>query len=442
MSKVLLVDFDESDKKHLSDQKYDADLVSGGATEETGGLVASLGGSEAVFILLTSQSGRGSAVYPSGSREALDAVMTGGGLVALFLDQTDPVRLASVIGGPAPLTLEEVPRPEGIIFSPRALFHVPFERYRPYLRKAFKILAGPLPEGEWKVQPAGGPSLDVFAKSPDGFPVSVLMRVGKGALWLLPSFGPKNIEIVGFMLKNRSFMESLSEGEIRPQWLDDEEYSFPEVKALSERKDEEVRRHALAMAELDGLIVEEKKRSQECFLNLLSAEGQEFKRAVLETLRYLGWARAIDVNDYWKKVIRGREEDIWLMDASDRPLEAGLRMEELIMIVIRSDKNWAGDDDCALIQKFKGRRMQEFGNTRMKAILVGNYFSASEPKQRRSPFSAVQIEEAVKDGNGLMSTWELFKAVKAEKEGRLTKGFIREAIGTRNGLIEFSPDLG
>ena len=385
MSKVLLVDFDENDKEYLADQKYDADLVRGDAADEAGGWAASLGGSEAVFILLTSQPGRASAVFPAGFREGLDAAMSRGELVALFLNQAEPAQLASVIGELAPLSPEEVSRPEGITFSPRALFHVPFERYRPYLRKAFKISAGPLQEGEWKVQSPGRPSLDVFAKSADGFPVSALMRVGKGALWLLPSFGPKNIEIVGFMLKNRSFMESFSEGELMPQWLDDEEYSFPEVKVLSERKDEEVRRHALAMAELDRLIEEEKKRSQECFHNLLSAEGPELKRAVLETFRYLGWARAIDVNDYWKKVIRDKEEDIWLMDASDRPLEAGLRMEELIMIVIRSDKNWAGDDDCALIQKFKGRRMQEFGNTRMKAVLVGELFLRQRTEAETEP---------------------------------------------------------
>ena len=81
--------------------------------------------------------------------------------------------------------------------------------------------------------------------------------------------------------------------------------------------------------------------------------------------------------------------------------------------------------------------MQEFDNTRMKAVLIGNYFAAAEAKGRPNPFSAAQIEEAQKDGNGLLTTWELFRAVKAEKEGQITKDAVREQIKDKTGLITF-----
>ena len=81
--------------------------------------------------------------------------------------------------------------------------------------------------------------------------------------------------------------------------------------------------------------------------------------------------------------------------------------------------------------------MQEFDNTRMKAILVGNFFSGADAKGRPNPFSAAQIEEAQKDGNGLVTSYELFKAVKAEKEGRLSKDAIRDQIKLKTGLITF-----
>jgi hypothetical protein len=81
--------------------------------------------------------------------------------------------------------------------------------------------------------------------------------------------------------------------------------------------------------------------------------------------------------------------------------------------------------------------MQEFNNTRLKAVLVGNYFKQVEAKLRDVPFTPSQISEAEKDGNGLLSTYELFKAIKAEKEKRTTKETIREQFKSKAGLITF-----
>jgi hypothetical protein len=81
--------------------------------------------------------------------------------------------------------------------------------------------------------------------------------------------------------------------------------------------------------------------------------------------------------------------------------------------------------------------MQEFNNTKMKAILIGNYFSQTEAKLREVPFTEAQIGEALKDGNGLLTTYELFKAIKAEKEKKISKEEIREQMKNKAGLITF-----
>jgi len=436
MAKVLLIDFDKNDQSFLISQKYDVDLVSTGSLFDPEKVRAAVLKSEALFLSLSPRSGE----HLVGFHKVIDNRLAEGGLAVCFLEVGDPGSLTAVTGDLGSLPLDEVARPETITFSPKALFHVPFERYRPFLKKAFRLSDEPLPEGEWNANQAGGKTLEIFAKSAEGFPVSALSRKGKGFLLLLPSFGNKNAEIINFILRNMNFIDSLTGGDQMPHWLEKEEYAFPEVKVLFLKKEEEKKRHEEAMAEIDRLIDQEKRQSQEYFHNLLSAEGPELKKAVQETLRYLGWTKAIDVDEYWKKVIRDKEEDIWLLEESDKPVEPSLRMDQLIMVIVRADKNWASDEDYALLQKYKGRRMQEFGNTRMKAVLIGNYFQATEPKERQNPFSAVQIEEAVKDGNGLMSTWELFKAVKAEKGGKLTKESIREVITTRNGLIDFNPE--
>ena len=107
------------------------------------------------------------------------------------------------------------------------------------------------------------------------------------------------------------------------------------------------------------------------------------------------------------------------------------------MIMVRSGKVGAAEEDCLLLQRFKGRRMQEFNNTKLKALLVGNYFVQTEAKLREVPFTENQIGEAAKDGNGLLTTYELFKAIKAEKENKITKEAVREQLANKVGLITF-----
>lgn len=221
-------------------------------------------------------------------------------------------------------------------------------------------------------------------------------------------------------------------------WLDGEAYAFPGLKGLYAEKDEELKRHAEALADIDRRIHDMMTTEQEAFHDLLRAEGPDLKAAVVHALRYLGWGRVVDVDDYWKKVIRSKEEDIWLIDSEDQHVEVSMRKDPLILVLVRSGKAWATDDECLLLQKFKGRRMQEFDNTKMKALLIGNYFCRTEAGSRGNPFSPLQVEEAQKDGNGLLTTYELFRAVKAEKEGRAVKEDLRRELREKTGLIEFS----
>jgi hypothetical protein len=254
---------------------------------------------------------------------------------------------------------------------------------------------------------------------------------------LLPSFGSKNVEIVDFILKDKMPLAAAAPEPPVERWIDHQDFVFPELKELLARKDDEKRRHEQALAELEGRIAEAKSGGQEEFHKLLTAEGADLSRAVVHALRYLGWGRVVDVDEYWKKVIRSKEEDAWLIEAPGPSVEASLRKESLIIVLVRAGKAGAADEDCALLQKFKGRRMQEFDNTKMKGVLVGNYFSSVDPRTRGNPFSALQVEEATKDGNGLLTTWNLFQAVKAEKEGRVAKDALRAQVKQKSGLITF-----
>jgi hypothetical protein len=436
MARVLLLDFDDTAKSRLAAEKYDVELRSTGWRSGTESPLEIPVDSEIIFYQLESHGANGRSQLHADVHEALVHRVEAGARVVCFIGGGELYQLTNIVGDIPQLQFQDNARAESILFNPRALFHVPFERFRPFIAKAFKLLPAASGEGVWEGAGPGG-KLEFLAKSADGFPVALLAGKGKGYVLLLPSFGPKNVEIVDFLLKDKMPLAAGASETPVERWIDHDDFVFPELKTLLARKDEETRRHEQALGELDRLIAEAKAGGQEEFHKLLTSEGTELVRAVVHTLRYLGWGRVVDVDEYWKKVIRSKEENAWLIEAAGASVEASLRKEELVLVLVRAGKTWAADDECALLQKFKGRRMQEFDNTKMKALLIGNYFSAADPRTRGNPFSALQVEEATKDGNGLLTTWELFQAVKAEKEGRVTKDAIRAQVRQKSGLITF-----
>jgi len=437
MAKILLIDFSDADRDHLVARNYDVESrATGWATGAEGPL--ELGGDdEIVFYQVGAGAGSGRADLHAGVHKGLVEKIREGARVVCFIGGGEAHQLANIVGPIAGLQIGESGRGDAVVFNPRALFHVPFERFKPYIVKAFRLLDQTLGDGVWEEGTPGEGRFEVLAKTADGAPAAMVVPKGKGHILLLPSFGPKNVEVVEYILKDRLSLGAAPAGEPALDWTEHDEYAFPELKALVARREEEKKRFEEALADYDRQIRELRAGGQEAFLFLLKGEGASLKKAVLHAFRYLGWGRIVDVDEYWKNVIRNKEEDAWLLDQGDLPVEAGIRKGELVIVVVRSGKNWATDDECALLQKFKGRRMQEFDNTRMKAVLVGNYHIAVEPKDRPNPFSAGQIEEAQKDGNGLLTTFELFRAIKAEKENRVSKEALREQLQLKTGLIAF-----
>jgi hypothetical protein len=437
MAKILLVDFSPADRDRLVAGKYDVDVRSTGWATGGDEPLDLAGGPEAVFYQIEGADASGRPGLHAEAQEQLLERVNEGARAVCFIGGGETYRLTNVVGPIEGIQIGDPARPDAVVFSPRALFHVPFERFRPYIANAFRLLPETFGEGVWEKESAGNGTFELLAKTADGAPVALVVRKGEGELLLLPSFGTKNIDIVEYLLKDKLPLTPGQAGEAGAGWLEGDDYAFPELKALMARRDEEKKKLEELLSDYDRQIQELRAGGQGQFHRLLGSEGADLKGAVVHTLRYLGWGRVVDVDQYWKNTIRNKEEDAWVIEPADVPVEAGLRKGELVIVLARGGKNWATDDECALLQKFKGRRMQEFDNTRMKAVLVGNYYSAAEAKTRPNPFSAAQIEEAQKDGNGLLTTWELFRAIKAEKEGRTTKDAIRDQIKLKTGLIRF-----
>ncbi len=440
MAKIMLVDFSDSDYHHILDRKFE---VAAGETHWEEGETPSLEPpDDCRVVLYQANQGDQGAAAQAANGERFGKLVAQGGAVVCFIGNCQEFHLTDLVGPIPHLKFQENKLPDKIYEAAGSPFSPIFTNFRPFISRAAELfpahnnLGKSIDLAEW--DPPSDAKLEVLAESFKNYPISAVLRRGEGFYLLLPWFGEKNVEVAELLL-----------GEILPQvrpqlfenggpgWQDSQEYLFPGLLEVYRQMDEENERHRQSLAGLDQKLKELKTSEQAAFNKLLTAAGPDLEQAVYRALRYLNYAHVINVDEYWKHVIRAKEEDVWLMEGDDVSIEEMIRGSHLTLVAVRSGEVGAADDDCLLLQRYKGRRMQEFNNTKMKAVLIGNYHSAVEPKLREVPFSESQVVEASQDGNGLLATYELFKAIKAEKEKKITKEAIREQLLNKTGLITF-----
>ncbi len=440
MAKILLLDFDEGDFRYLLDKKFDVELKE--TNWKTGKIESLVPPQDCRLVFYQANLTNYGTGLHAGDAENFEKIVAEGGAIICFVGNSQEYHLTNIIGDIPQLKFEENKLPDKIYEIKDKPFSFIFSQFRPFISHAYELfqthdkLGKSLNLREW--DPPYDGELQILAESYKNYPVSGILRKGKGFYLLLPWFGEKNVEVAELILSQ--VLPEISPhlfNEEEYGWLDSYEYIFPGLLDIYKQMEEENERHRQNMLRLEEKIEEIKSNDQEPFNRLLVAEGVELRQSVIRALKYLNWLNVVDVDEYWKRVIRIKEEDIWLVDENEKSVEQLIRSSHLTLLTVRSGKGGAADEDCLLLQRYKGRRMQEFDNTKMKAILIGNYFSQTEAKLREVPFTETQIGEAAKDGNGLLTTYELFRAIKAEKEKKISKEAIREQMKNKVGLISF-----
>jgi hypothetical protein len=440
MARIMLLDFAESHYRRLLDKKFDVELrETGWKSGRAESLVPPQDCLAVFYEANLDDSGTG---FQPGQAARFEKMVAAGGTIVCFIGKCREQHLTEVIGDIPHLKLEENARPDTFYETKDSPYGLVFDQFRPFVSHAYELFATPDSLGktidlrEW--DPPAELELQVLAESSRNYPISALLRKGQGFYLLLPWFGEKNIEVAEWILPQvlpAAAAEAPAGAGV--SWLDSSDYVFPGLLAVHKEMGEEKERHRQTLARLEEKAAELRSSEQDPFNRLLTAEGEELRQAVIRALKYLNWLNVVDVIDYWKRVIRVKEEDIWLLDEDEKSVEELIRDAPVTMVMVRDGKEAATDEDCLNLQRYKGRRMQEFNNTKLKAVLVGNYFVPVEAKLRGSPFSETQVSEATQDGNGLLTTYELFKAIKAEKEKRTTKEAIKEQLSSKVGLITF-----
>jgi hypothetical protein len=440
MAKILLLDFEESDYRSLAEKKFDVELAE--TNWKTGKVKSLLPAPDCdVVIYKVNLTDYGTGLHASDA-SSFEKIVNDGGAIVCFIGDSQEYHLTNIIGAIPLLKYEENTQPDKIYETKDSPFDLMFGQFKSSISQAKEIfptqynLDKRIDLKTW--DPPYDGELQVLAESFRNYPVAALLRKGKGTVILLPWFGDKNVEVAEWLL-SRGLPEVAPHlyAEVDTNWLDSYDYVFPSLLDVYKQMEEENERHRQNMRQLEEKIDKIRSSEQEPFNQLLIAEGEDLAAAVVGALKYLEFIHVISVDEYWKHVIHAKEEDVWLMDEDDQSVEQLIRGSQVNLVAVRDGKAAATDDDCLLLQRFKGRRMQEFNNTRMKAILIGNYYREIEAKLREIPFSETQIEEATKDGNGLLTTYELFKAIKAEKENKITRNALRDQIINKVGLITF-----
>ena len=440
MSKILLIDFSESAHRYLLDKKFDVEAKE--TSWKTGKVQALEPPPDCRVVLYEANLGDFGSGLHTEDAERFERIVDGGGAVICFIGNCQEYHLTGLVGAIPHLKFQENKLPDKIYEITESPWTAVFAKFRPFISHAAELfptrnsLGKTLELKEW--DPPSDASLEVLAESFKNFPVAALLHHGRGFYVLLPWFGEKNVEVAELLLGQ--VLPAIAPRLFEPEpasWIDSGDYVFPGLVDVRQQIDEENERHRQNVSRLEQRLEELRATEQASFNKLLTGEGQELREAVIRTLRYLNWTQVINVDEYWKHVIRIKEEDVWLAEEDDRPVEDLMRDSHITMVAVRSADRGATDDECLLLQRYKGRRMQEFNNTKLKAVLIGNYLRTTEARLREASFSEAQINEATKDGNALLTTYELFKAVKAEKEKKTTKEAIRDQLRTKIGLVTF-----
>jgi len=454
MAKILLLDFEEKDFKFFKDKDFDVDR------KETNWKSSSI---ESLMIpedcrLILYQVNNKSTISSAHARdsEKFKSVIKKGGAVVCFIGKCETFHLTNFVGNIPKFEFKKNETPNLVNPTSEDPFAPIFDKFGKSITEAKKLFSNAMAAGakvdlkSWDPSSVG--ELQVLATSSDGFPISAVIRNGKGYYLFLPWFGDENIRVAEYILSEIYPKLDVVEPEVpempeEPEspaaetvsnWLDKEEYAFPGLQELYKEKEEARKKFEQAITKIDAKIEDLKDKKQAPFQKMLVAQGEELTKAVVTALEYIGWKKVVNVNEYWKNVVRDKEENIWLLEESSNPIEETIKTDYVFLVNLAASTEPAKDEDCAVLQKYKGRRMQEFNNTKMKSILIGNYFYDKEAKFRKNPYSEDQTSDVEKDGNGILTTYELFKAVKAVMENKIKKEEIQKQMQAQIGQIQFN----
>ncbi|MNK96115.1 hypothetical protein D3C87_1163820 [compost metagenome] len=209
-------------------------------------------------------------------------------------------------------------------------------------------------------------------------------------------------------------------------WKNNKEYWLPNHDALLNEK-HKIQEEFEFKLNQNQIKINENLNTFSFLQNILTETGDDLVESLVEYFKWLGFKNIIDY-DQTKEESKILEEDIQI------EIENGL-----LIIECKGVGGTSTDSDCSQISKIKHRRCRERNKFDVFALYIVNHQRYLPPLNRQNPpFTPHQIEDALSDERGLLTTWQLFNLYFDIENNIISKYEARETI-TNYGLIDFKP---
>lgn len=267
----------------------------------------------------------------------------------------------------------------------------------------------------------------VLLKNRLGKAISYIQKIGEGFLMILPRFDDYYMPISNLIKEILPELKpDLFADFSKNKWLENKEYSFPEVKNLMSKQEEIINEYEEKLKAIQ-IEIKELKKQNEFLTNILVSQGFDdfLVENVKSVFEYIGYSAVVDVDEI---TVGNRQEDLRILDGG-----------RFTVVEVKGHKGNPTEDDCQALNKYISRNMKAEKRTDIHGILVVNHQRMLPPAERNYPgYTREQIADAERDDYTLVTTWELFNAVRLLQEGLVTFEDIDESLHT-SGLFKATP---
>jgi hypothetical protein len=209
-------------------------------------------------------------------------------------------------------------------------------------------------------------------------------------------------------------------------WRNQEEYWLPNFEKLLDEK-KLIEQDFKNKLEKNKLEIKANNTKYSFLHELITETGDELVSAVIKFLNWLEFknVKDFDTSNNSSNIL---EEDIQV----DIP-------EGLLIIECKGIGGTSTDSDCSQISKIKHRRCKQRNAFDVFALYLVNHQRYLPPLKRQNPpFNEHQIQDAINDERGLLTTWQLYQLYDLVQKDIISKEEARNVF-KNFGLIEFKP---
>jgi hypothetical protein len=253
--------------------------------------------------------------------------------------------------------------------------------------------------------------------------VGYLHSVNKGTLIVLPELIEKSRfidELCSIYLPEMFPALFPSHGQF--MWLKEADYQLPGMSELEQLKIDRQAEYSRQISAINKNI-EENKKAHQFLHDILFETGDALVRAV-ET--YMGWLNFDNIKNMDEGSPQIREEDLQIETQNG-----------LLILEIKGLGGTSTDKDCAQVSKIRFRRAEERQKFDVFGLYIVNHQRYLPPKIRKNPpFTDHQLNDALLEKRGLLTTYSLYQAYFLVQCAILTKDQIKDKL-FNFGLISF-----